>query len=511
MRIVSHLWRSSLLAPFAAVAMLHAIAWPVAAAGSPAGYEKLEAVSEKLEHLRTDNLPFYLDGQPEKALAAMEAEARPRGWWGLLVIANMTWTMHPQQSLAWHEAAAKASHEHPLTTIELALHYTRHEQCDRALVAWDELQRKGMMGGYFPALKAYCLLRLDRDAEAVAAVREAEFGSHGDMRYAEVLGELWGERPALARYADAFAAYRGETAGASLEAVVRQAVDLPSEDGQRYEALQRLTASAATREPAGGPLMRDLTCLRPLFEQQGKQNHTAVERSAAREQAYQKALADDDYETAGRLLDSLGDDDTGAAKGEQRWRDGLAGCHLMVGDQPLPTSGALLRLLTIELMQRTLATDVDLLARHGDALWTRASSERGDVDALEVLAALQSSVRDRDGLRRSDELGWHRYRLPKFAASRVYGAMLDGKPEDAATQRLLGEALADFPDDAQLLSVALQSGHFDEASRKAAVRRLLLAQHHAPQPMSDLHYGPSASRLRGTWLAYAQLIGKSAP
>jgi len=511
MRILSHAWRSSVLASFVAAVMLHAIAGPVAAADSAAGYEKLEAVSEKLEYLRADNLPFYLDGQPEKAIAAMEAAARPRGWWGLLAIANMTWTMHPQQSLAWHEAAGKASHEHPLTTVELALHYTRREECDRALVAWDKLQRKGMMGGYFPALKAYCLLRLDRDAEAVAAMRQAEFGSHGGMRYAEVLGELWGERPALALYSDAFAAYRGGTTDASLETVVRQAVDLPNEDGQRYDALQRLTVFAATREPADAPLMRDLACLRPLFTQQALENRTAIERSAAREEAYEKALADGDYGSAGRLLDTPGDHDAGAAATERRWRDALAECHLVVEGQPLPASGALLRLLIIELMQRNLATDKDLLAHHGDALWTRASSERGDIEALEVLAALQSSAKDRDGLRRSDELGWHRYRLPKFAASRVYGEMLDGKPEDAATQRLLGEALADFPDDALLLSVALQSGHFDENSRKVAVRRLLLAQHHAPLPMSDLHFGPSVSQLRGTWLAYAELVGKSAP
>lgn len=470
-------------------------------------YVKLQAATADLERFRADAMPDYLEGRPEKVLAAMETAAKPHGWAGLLAIANMTWTMHPQQSLAWHEQAAKASHDHPLTMIELGLHYTRREECDRALAVWDKLERKGMMGGYFPALKAYCLLRLGHDAEAVTAVRGAEFGSHGGMRYAEVLGELWGERPAVARFADVFAAYRRSAPEASLDAVVRAAANLPDEDAERYDALVHVTAFAATRESADAPLMRDLVCLRPLFEQQAEENRAEIERGAARERAYEKALADNDYEAAGRFLETSDNRDAGAASSKKQWNDTLARCDLMTEKRPLPASGALLHLLTIEHQQRELATGEDLLARHGAALWARASSEQGDVEALEVLAALQSAAGDREGLRRSDELGWHRYRLPKFAASRVYGALLDAKPGDAELQRLLGEALRDFPDDSLLLDAALQSGHFDAMERKGALRRLLLAQHHAPSPMSDLHTAPTASQLIGTWVAYAQAIG----
>jgi hypothetical protein len=493
--------------------VLSCIGSTVLAARGMNDYGKLQEVGEKLEHLRAESLPFYLDGEPEKALTALENAAKPYGWWGVLAIANMTWTMHPQQSREWHERAMRESREHPLAVLEVGLHDTRHGDCERALEMWKKTQRADMYGGYFPALGAYCLLRLGRDAEAVAEARKAEFGRHGGMAYARVLNELWGERPALVVYADAFAGYRAKRPDATLESVVRAAVDLPTDAGQRYDALLRVMtyAATATREPADASLSRDLTCLRPLFEAELAEGRAEAARDMARNAELAKAEAEGDYAKLSSMAAAEVDEKTSknSNAARERWTTALERCGLMIGKHPPPTSGALLRLLVVEHQTRELADFKELLTRHGTTLRTRADSAAGDVAALEVLAALQSGAKDADGLRRSDELGWRRYRLPKFVASRVIAEILaaDGRntPE---SKRLLEEALRDFPDDALLLQLGLQNGLFEGEDRKSAVRRLLLAKHRAAQPISTFHFGPSASELISVWAAYVELIDK---
>ncbi len=478
------------------------------AADFEADLQRLGDVSNDLTRLQTENMPFYLDGKPEQALAAMESAAKPNGWLGTMAIANMVWTMHPEASLAWHERAYQDSGKRSLALLELGLHYTRHDQCERALEVWKVQQEAGHYGGYFPALGAYCHLRLGHDTEAVAELRRAEFGSHGGMAFARILEELWGERPVLARYADAFAAYRQTRPGATLESVIKEAGVLPVSSGQRYDALLRVTAFAAPHEPTNSPELRELDCLRPLFEAELSDSRRADERGEVRLALMEKAEAAGDYDQITRLRDrgrteNALDPDVAM----KRWNQALARCALMVDDHPLPVSSQLMRMLVVEQQTRGIVKPAEQLARYGTALWARAESDGGDPTALEVLASLQSAAEDKVGLRRSDELGWHRYHMQKFAASRVLGEFLSAGRGSAEALKLLDAALADFPDEPVLLELAIREKGLEGESRKALLRRILLVYHKIPTPQSELHFGPSSSHVIGAWLAYAEEMG----
>ena len=77
----------------------------------------------------------------------------------------------------------------------------------------------------------------------------------------------------------------------------------------------------------------------------------------------------------------------------------------------------------------------EVLRRHGAELQARARSEAGDLPALEMLAYLQVSVGDQAALKASDELGWRRYRVAKFAKSRLIGALSDEQEWNAWTSQ----------------------------------------------------------------------------
>ncbi len=478
------------------------------AAEDAEGMQRLQDASRDLARVGDENLSLYLDGKPEKALAALDDAAEAHGWAGMVAVANMIWTMHPQASLERHERAYRDSGENPSVLLELGLHYTRYDQCERALESWKTLDSKGLYGrGYFPALAAYCHLRLEQDEAAFAELRKAEFGRHGGMAYARVLGELWGERPVLARYADAFAAYRQGQTDASLESVIKEAGVLPTGSGLRYEALLRVTAAAATREPADSPALRELSCLRPLLEEELAVGKRARERGEISMTPAQKAEHAGEYAETDRLL---GPDDEESADRDamaKRWNRALERCALMVGEHPLPVSSHLLRMLVVEQQARGIVDPREQLTRYGKALWARADSARGDETALEILAALQSAAGDKDALRRSDELGWRRYRLRKFAASRIVGELLSTGQASASALAMLDEALQDFPDDPVLLQLAIEEQPLEGEKRATMLRRLLIAYHKMPPPQSVLHVGPSSSHVIGAWMAYAKAKG----
>lgn len=492
-------------------------AWLIAAPASAREQRldpgKLERVSRRLAEAGDDDQPLYLRGEPQQALAALRKRAEADGWLGVYAAANMIWTQHPQESLQWHLDAYEASGRNRYVLLELALHRTRRGECADAVAAWETLKQADLYGGYFPALAAYCHLMLGDDARAIAEIKQADGGGGHGNRFGEVLRELWGPRRGLSEFADALAAYRHGDVGADLDKVLAAAMNLGVADRIQTEGLTHLIAAAAQREPAESRTLRELKCLEPMLAAEARIQDEEARAQRERDEVLDKAKPGTEawrqaWEEAGNGLD-------GDARRGKRWRDALGKCRLVVDGGALPENSHFARLIVIALVQAHVATEAELSKTHGEELWVRASSEHGDFAALELLAALQSAAKEQDGLRRSDELGWRRYHAENFAASRVLGEVLSQPAGQTpklgeVSERLLREALRDFPDQPILLGLAIDGGLLAGKEAKDAQRRRLLAMYRAPLPESFLHFGPDTSGIAVAWGEYARMVETAA-
>jgi hypothetical protein len=397
--------------------------------------------------------------------------------------------MHPAESLAWHRQAAEWSGDSPIAHAELALEFTRPEDCEHAVDSWSKVDAAGMLEGYFPAVFAYCQLKLGHDREAFALMERAEYGHPG--QFEGLLEEIWGERPALARHGDLLAAFRAGKPD-EAEALLAAAHELSEYSGQRQQALLEI-AKAADAAGSTSADLRDLSCLRPVYEG-GLANARERER------------ADDDYSAYDP--DKL---DAQAAEAALRWRKGLDACGLVLSGHRLPASESLARGLLEAAVDLKLATPQELLAAHGPALKARAESASGDFAALDVLAALQMLAQDKAGVAASDQLGWERYGNARFAASRVLGQLIaDGKVTEA-TKAMLVRAAAQFPDDAQVGALVIKYGGLEGEARKQALRRQVLAEFHGPTEQMLMHSGKSAKLVVMAMNEYRRMVEAVAP
>ncbi|MCX7034896.1 MAG: hypothetical protein NT046_13195, partial [Arenimonas sp.] len=359
--------------------------------------------------------------------------------------------------------------------LELALHYTRHEQCDKAAQAWRKAGRAVAMGGYFPALAAYCQFKLGNDAAAFALFEKAEFGAPG--RFEGLLEEIWGPRPALVRHAEALAAYRAGRP-TDIEALIN--VAFAESSAAVLELIKAAKADAAAPQS-----LQQLACLQPAIAAQA----TLLERAVSGEQ-----------------LDYGPEWDAAEAGVADLWRKTLGQCGLALPGQPLPASLALARNLLHRVNQQELATQAELLAAHGPALAALANSAEGNFEALDLLAALQMGANDRAAVAQSDELGWQRYRSARFAASRVLGEALKDDANAEAVAALARRAWNDFPDDALVLWLVLEKGGLTGDDRRRALRSQILAEFHGPTGEYLMHSGKSAIRLLQAVQAYRQVV-----
>jgi hypothetical protein len=425
----------------------------VAFAGYPTiggiDYEKLQKISERMETSKQAAVQDLLRGRPDVALARLD-KAAGKDWMSRFALANMTWTMFPDEAFTWHRDAYERGGRKPMVLIELALHYTRHEQCTEALAAWKEIDNAGFYNDYFPMLGAYCHLKLGHDREAFADVDRAKVGGHSQL--GNVLVELWGPPPPEVVHARAMAAFRATPDAEHLSKALTALENFPLDTAgmTAADALAEAVADSPLRDGEAG---RALSCMRPAF-------HESAPRGPA-------------------------------------WKQALAKCNLLVGADTLPADSTLAHLLVVWALRADAIGQQQLLDWHGKTFDARAHSEAGDFQALELLAGLQSAVKDSAGLGKTDDYGWSRYKAPKYAASGFLGQVIaDGKPTPASVARI-DRAHAELPDDPMLLSFWLQYGTVPEAQAAAAWRKLALAEFHAPSAANVLHvgYGPSLANL----------------
>ena len=123
--------------------------------------------------------------------------------------------------------------------------------------------------------------------------------------------------------------------------------------------------------------------------------------------------------------------------------------EILVEDYAYPASSNLGELILANMKNGN--DHADLLQRHGDVLWGRASTPQGDLSALRVLGHLQAEVSDWEDLLRTNTLGWEKYRELRFAGSLLVSLHPgSGKDVDGRYSEALERAIADFPHAPQL-------------------------------------------------------------
>lgn len=401
--------------------------------------------------------PGMYTGALAESVAGLMAYAEQGGAARRFVIGNLLWSSAPAAAEQLHRSADELLPDQPPIVLELAMHYTRNDDCARALPLWKRIQRAIGIPANATYIAAYCYLASgdERGAYDLVANSEVEDSHVGaeKMSY-EVFG---GPDYLVLHDAD----YRKAAAGdrIALDRALGRAFDWRIDwwnhapDAQARDALRALMArqsSPQRRERA------EWECLWP------------------------------------QLIDA--EREFGVAD--------LKRCGVLVDGQPYPISSALGRIV----LGRLAADAVDQLdfsefhARHAADLRERASSAAGDFEALRVLAFLQQSVGDGPGLAQSDELGWKRYRDETFALSRIERAHpARGDLPDATYLGLIEQAMRDFPQVPRFMLIDAVYRHPDGKLPPADLSRLLRAETRS-LGLSTLNGGArSSSQLRSMY------------
>lgn len=345
-----------------------------------------------------------LTGDIEGYVSAIRSAVKADDWVSQLVAGDAVYRISPAAALPFHEAAAKLAPSEGLPHLELAFDYQRAGQCERAILAWQTADRFRALGSPNTAIAAYCFFRAGRIDEALALWARVEWPRHRvslDFAIAEMaMGSL-----ALDTHVKAYVlAQAGDEK--ALKTLIGNALNWRADwwnAGINPKAFDAVRGLAKSIRPSDSRLHRELDC--------------ANEASKIKD--------------ADSMLDLL------------------RRCRLLIGDGELPASSEVAKFLLARL-NAVKAAPADFLERHRAALEARSRSAEGDLAALEILAFLQVQARDHTGLKATNDLGWRRYRVAKFASSRLIAAMSDQHEWNARGETLLKEALNDFPQESVL-------------------------------------------------------------
>lgn len=416
MVVASVLWAASLAAPAAADPRESIQRWSKALAPV--------AAQERARVLRGD-----IDGYVE----ALRRRTDAKQWASLFVAGNLVYDAAPEAALELHEAAARLAPDAGLVQLELGYDHQRLGRCDRAVTAWSNADRLGALRSPATGLAAYCFFKLNRLDEGLALWRRVDWRSHHTGLDVAIHAVFGGPSP-LRTHALAYGRARAGDERA-LRELIGNALDWPTDwwnAAPHPDALDAVSALAIDLKGKAHPVAREVECARRVV----------------------------------------------GATQAPAWRTVVEGCRLLLEPHPYPVTSEVGKYLVDRGITLGVLDARSLLARFGGELSSRAQSTPGDKAALEVLAYLQARARDDAGLARSDEMGWHRYRLPEFALSRVAGLLLS---DDAAAKTqgrtLLAEALRDFPGDSRLLRYSFVVSPPQKADREAALVRLILAEY----------------------------------
>lgn len=395
-------WVLAILVGLAGLAGLAAPAAHAQQQREPPGYTHWQSV---IKGVMDANAKRLLVGDVDGYVEAVRAAARPDDWTSLLVAGDALYSVAPAAAISLHEAAARLAPGEGMPILELAFDYQRTGQCELAADAWKAADRFGALYSPVPGIAAYCFFRLGRIDEALALWSRVHWPSHRVP-----LDRLVSER-----------------------AVGTQAQDIHN---------RAYAQARAGDEKAFGVLVANALKWRPdLWNERVHRQAFDAARELARQVWPSNARLHRELDCVDEVLSAFEAD---AVRGVLR-RYGF-----LVDDGGLPLSPDVTRFLFARLDRFKLESTAELLRRHGPALDARARSEAGDLPALEVLAFLQVSSRDLEALKATDDLGWRRYRVAKFAVSRMAGLTRDPAAWESHGRQLLDEALKDFPGEAYL-------------------------------------------------------------
>lgn len=364
---------------------------------------QVQAESAAAEAFNERHRPLQFSGRLDQAVAELVAHGEQGGAARRFAIGNMLWSLAPDASLSLHRSADALQPEQPEILYELALHYTRKDDCAAALPLWKRLQASRIgIPAQATYIAAYCHLAGDPQA-AVDIVFASEVDSH-HVGAEKMSFEVFGGPSDLTRFDRDYRDAAGGDRGA-LERLLARSFDWQTDWWNHAPQPSAQDAAIALARTQWNPQQRERQewdCLWPKLR---------------------------DNERAFEAAD-------------------LDRCRVLVGGHPYPASSALGLVALGRLVARSEQPPdfAALLARHGGTLRERATSKAGDLEALRVLAYLQQGAGDDAGLAQSDELGWKRYRDARFALSRVQHAEPEPDvPPDAAYRAMLAQAAQDFP------------------------------------------------------------------
>jgi tetratricopeptide (TPR) repeat protein len=443
----------------------------------------IQHLDARLAPIQDAAISNYLEGEPVQALFRLHDAIDETNWMDLFVLANATWTMHPVESFAWQQRAYALSGGDDHVLLELALQYTRQEQCEKAIDAWQKLDKAGLLVGDMPMIAGYCYLQLGQDERAFSMFDRAR-SRHGGLE--KILEELWGRTPAIVVHAERLKSFKTSGNPVDLDAALANAIrfDVGKDRGRALLAISEAAAQAHS-----ATLATPLTCLRPVFEKESTIEYAAKETKG--EQLDVKALFASI--NAKKALPDL-------------WKMQMESCTLLAGASGIPESSVLTRFLVTNSINMSISSYRDLLASQGSTLAQRANSERGDQDALEVLAALQEREKD-PGLKKTDTLGWEKYGLAPFATSSIRHEISQHVLSEEG-KRLLARAHGQFPHDPDILLLWLDYGSPDRDATRQGWRELAMLQFHTPSIETDeLHFEPVAKTLYRALQEYRSVAG----
>ncbi|MET4729879.1 hypothetical protein ABIE09_003693 [Lysobacter enzymogenes] len=365
---------------------------------------QVEAESEASDRFNQRHRPLQFSGRLDQAVAELVAYAKQGGAARRFAIGNMLWSLAPDASLSLHRSADAQQPEQPEILYELALHYTRKDECAAALPLWKRLRASRIgIPDQAAYIAAYCHLASGDLRGAVDIVRAADIDNH-HVGAEKMSFEVFGGPAELTRFDQEYRRAAGGDRDA-LERLLARSFDWRTDwwnHAPQPSAQDAAIALARAQWRERSPEREQWNCLWPKL----------------RDKAQPFGYAD------------------------------LDRCGVLVGGHPYPASSAL-GLVALGRWVARAEQPPDfaaLLARHAGVLRERAGGRHDDLQALRVLAYLQQGAGDAAGLAQSDELGWKRYRDERFALSRVQHAEpASGVAPDPAYRAMLAQAALDFP------------------------------------------------------------------
>lgn len=367
-------------------------------------------VAKEYDAAQEAGLPLLREGKLDEAVASLvnAVPEKKRTPAHAFMLGNLLFDLAPATSARLHEEAWRAEPGIPPVAYEWALQQHRAQRHREA----EELYAALVAGEVFTsppvhALRADCLLHLGRFADAVQSWKKADAAQH-HTEIEEAVCWVYGPTSPYARRAAMLArAAKGEQGALEQAVLLDLAFDRDWWNVERQdELLQHDLALAKKAFGEGSARWKELDLL--------VRAKTALESGDPLQDMLRKLKK----ETGPKF------DVAGEAKTVGVWGENARLCESSL------VASNLFELLT----EQKLATEEELGTRFSKEL--RERGDKGDLDALEILAAIYSTTGDAQ-LAEIDRLGWEKHKDVRFGGSLLAARADTVKLDDPLLKGLL--------------------------------------------------------------------------